>query len=122
MTQPAAGIGGFAPPLTPHTDNLDALTRWITQVRAADPPHQHAFNRDRDIDAAIAGLTPPYSNGATEGVNTKTKRIARQVHGRADFTLLRHRILLGQQPAPSPPNARQGRSFNSPATSSRAKA
>ena len=32
-----------------------------------------------------------------EGVNTKTKRIARQMHGRAGFALLRHRILLGQQ-------------------------
>ena len=27
-------------------------------------------------------------------VNTKTKRIMRQMHGRAGFTLLRHRILL----------------------------
>lgn len=37
----------------------------------------------------------PYSDGPTEGVNTKTKRIARQMHGRAGFTLLHHRILLG---------------------------
>lgn len=43
----------------------------------------------------IAALTLPYSNGPTEGVNTKTKRIARQMHGQAGFTLLRHRILLG---------------------------
>jgi transposase len=28
-------------------------------------------------------------------VNTETKRIMRQMHGRAGFTLLRHRILLG---------------------------
>jgi transposase len=42
-----------------------------------------------------AALTLPYSIGPTEGVNTKTKRIARQMHGRAGFTLLRHRILLG---------------------------
>ncbi|ANS70557.1 transposase, IS204/IS1001/IS1096/IS1165 family protein [Streptomyces lincolnensis] len=34
----------------------------------------------------------PYSNGPTEGVNTKTKRITRQMHGGAGFTLLRHRI------------------------------
>ena len=50
---------------------------------------------EAEIEAVIAGLTLPYSNGATEGVNTKTKRIARQMHGRAGFTLLRHRILLG---------------------------
>ena len=30
-----------------------------------------------------------------EGVNTKTKMIKRQMYGRAGFTLLRHRILLG---------------------------
>ncbi|MFD7342300.1 ISL3 family transposase [Streptomyces violascens] len=97
MTQLAAGIRDFAPLLAPHADNADALTRWITQVRAADLPHLHAFTRglDRDLDAVIAGLTLPYSNGPTEGVNTKTKRIARQIHGRAGFTLLRHRVLLG---------------------------
>ncbi|MEV5012681.1 hypothetical protein [Streptomyces sp. NPDC055692] len=33
-------------------------------------------------------------NGRTEGVNTHTKRIMRQMHGRAGFDLLRHRILL----------------------------
>lgn len=43
----------------------------------------------------IAAFTLPYHNGGTEGVNTKTKAIARQMYGRAGFTLLRHRILLG---------------------------
>jgi transposase len=97
MSQLASGIRDFAPLLTPHTDNADALTRWIAQVRTADLPHLRAFTRglDRDLDAVIAALTLPYSNGPTEGVNTKTKRIARQMHGRAGFTLLRHRILLG---------------------------
>lgn len=41
-----------------------------------------------------AGLTGRYHNGRTEGVNTRTKRIMRQMHGRAGFPLLRHRILL----------------------------
>ncbi len=97
MTQVAASIRGFAPLLKPHADNAHALTHWIAQVRAADLPHLHAFTRglDRDLDAVVAGLTLPYSNGPTEGVNTKTKRIARQMHGRAGFALLRHRILLG---------------------------
>ncbi|WP_374205161.1 hypothetical protein [Streptomyces sp. TRM72054] len=49
---------------------------------------------ERDRDAVIAALTLPYSNRPTEGVNTKTKQIAHQMHGRASFTLLRHRILL----------------------------
>ena len=97
MTQLATGIRDFAQLLAPHTDNADVLTRWTAQVRGADLPHLHAFTRglERDRDAVNTALTLPYSNGPTEGVNTKTKRIARQMHGRAGFTLLRHRILLG---------------------------
>nr|WP_152889776.1 ISL3 family transposase [Streptomyces adustus] len=97
MTQLAAGVRDFAALLTPCAENTERLSRWIDQVRAADLPHLHAFTRglDRDHNAVNAALTLPYSNGPTEGVNTKTKRIARQIHGRAGFTLLRHRILLG---------------------------
>ncbi|MEY9848657.1 hypothetical protein ABH940_005761 [Streptacidiphilus sp. BW17] len=41
-----------------------------------------------------ANLTLPYHNGRTEDVNTRTKKIMRQMHGRAGFPLLRQRILL----------------------------
>ncbi|WP_410540483.1 ISL3 family transposase [Streptomyces sp. KL2] len=97
MTHLAAAVRDFAPLLKPQPGNADALTCWIAQVRAVDLPHLQAFTRglDRDRDAVIAALTLPYSNGPTEGVNTKTKRIARQMHGRAGFPLLRHRIILG---------------------------
>ncbi|MFB7224413.1 ISL3 family transposase [Streptomyces sp. NPDC056227] len=97
LTQLAARIGEFAPLLTPREENTDELSRWIDQVREVDLPHLHSFTRglDRDRDAVNAALTLPFSNSPTEGVNTKTKRIARQMHGRAGFTLLRHRILLG---------------------------
>lgn len=97
MTALATAVTGFAELLTPQPGNIDRLSRWITQVSAVDLPHLHAFTRglERDRDAVNAALTLPYSNGPTEGVNTKTKRIARQMHGRAGFTLLRHRILLG---------------------------
>jgi len=78
MTQLAADIRGFAPLLAPHACNADALSRWISQVRGVDLPHLLAFTRglERDLDAVIAALTLPYSNGPTEGVNTKTKHIA----------------------------------------------
>jgi len=72
--------------------------RWSGSSGSRDRSAPSALLRPgsgRDRDAVIAALTLPYSNGPTEGVNTKTKRIARQMHGRADFTLLRHRILLG---------------------------
>jgi transposase len=99
MAQLTAAIRDFAPLLAPHADNVDALTHWAARVRDADLPDLHAFARglERDREAVDAALTLLYSNGPTEGVNTKTKRIARQMHGRAGFALLRHRLLLGQQ-------------------------
>jgi transposase len=90
-------IHDFADLLNPHESNAERLDQWIAAVRAADLPQLHAFTRglDQDWDAVRAALTLPYHNGGTEGVNTKTKRIMRQMHGRAGFPLLRHRILLG---------------------------
>lgn len=86
----------FAQLLTPAEGNDAKLTDWITTVRAADMPHLHSFANGLELDRAAvdAGLTLPYHNGRTEGVNTRTKRIMRQMHGRAGFDLLRHRILI----------------------------
>ena len=86
----------FAGLLTPTAGNDTKLTAWISDVRAADLPHLHSFCNGLEIDRAAvsAALTLPHHNGRTEGVNTRTKRIMRQMHGRAGFTLLRHRILL----------------------------
>jgi hypothetical protein len=70
---------------------------WMKQVREAGLVELEPFlaGLDQDHDAVVAGLTLPYSSGPTEGVNTKTKLIKRQMYGRAGFPLLRHRILLG---------------------------
>ena len=97
MTALATAIRVFAGLLTPDPGNAHHLQEWIATVRAADLPHVHAFTRglDLDIKAATAALTMPFHNGRTEGVNTKTKLIKRQMYGRAGFALLRHRILLG---------------------------
>ena len=48
----------------------------------------HSFTRglDLDIQAATAAVTLPHHNRRTEGVNTKTKTIKRQMYGRAGFT------------------------------------
>jgi len=97
MTALASLITSFAALLAPDPGNDTRLRQWITGVRAADLPHVHSFTRglDLDIQAATAAVTMPHHNGRTEGVNTKTKMIKRQMYGRAGFTLLRHRILLG---------------------------
>lgn len=96
MTELADLVRGFAALLTPAQGNDLKLTEWITATRAAALPHLHSFTNGLEIDrpAVDAGLTLPYHNGRTEGVNTRTKRIIRQMHGRAGFDLLRHRILL----------------------------
>jgi transposase len=97
MTALTALISSFAGMLAPARENGTGLHRWITAAREADLPILHSFTRglDLDIQAVTAALTLPFHNGRTEGVNTKTKMIKRQMYGRAGFTLLRHRILLG---------------------------
>jgi hypothetical protein len=97
MTALATLIRDFAALLAPDPGNATRLQEWITAARAADLPLIHAFTRglDLDIQAVTAALTLPFHNGRTEGVNTKTKMIKRQMYGRAGFALLRHRILLG---------------------------
>ncbi|MGW0486461.1 ISL3 family transposase [Nonomuraea sp. NPDC003214] len=97
LTALACHVRSFADLLTPAEDNDAKLTAWITTLRAADLPHLHGFaNGSLELDRAAvnAALTLPHHNGRTEGVNTRTKRIMRQMHGRAGFDLLRHRILL----------------------------
>ncbi|MFE0458559.1 ISL3 family transposase [Kitasatospora sp. NPDC058965] len=96
MNQLAVLVGEFAQLLTPAVGNEAKLTAWIAGVRAAELPYLHAFVNGLELDRAAvdAGLTLPHHNGRTEGVNTRTKRIMRQMHGRAGFDLLRHRILL----------------------------
>jgi transposase len=72
------------------------LEDWMTAVETSDLPALHAFARGlrKDLDAVVAGLTLPYSNGPSEGANTKVKLLKRQMYGRAGFALLRQRILL----------------------------
>jgi len=96
MTALAEFVRAFAELLQPRAGNTERLQEWIATVRAVDLPHLHAFTRGLDLDkeAVQAAVTLPFHNGGTEGVNTKTKRIMRQMHGRAGFALLRHRILL----------------------------
>jgi transposase len=96
ITELALLTSQLAELLSPSKGNDTKLTAWITTVRAAGLPHLHSFANGLELDRAAvdAGLTLPYSNGRTEGVNTRTKRIMRQMHGRAGFPLLRHRILL----------------------------
>jgi transposase len=75
-----------------HGEQLDA---WMNAVEAAELPHLHRFVRGlrRDYHAVLNGLTLPHSSGAVEGNVNRIKMIKRQMYGRANFDLLRKRIL-----------------------------
>jgi len=47
----------------------------------------------QDHAAVKAALSEPWSNGQTEGQNTKLKSAKRQMYGRAKLDLLRARLL-----------------------------
>ncbi|MEU3462917.1 transposase [Streptomyces sp. NPDC006733] len=72
------------------------LDQWITRVKADDLPALHTFvtGLGQDLDAVVAGLTLKWSSGAVEGQNNKIKMLKRQMFGRANFDLLRKRVLL----------------------------
>jgi transposase len=80
----------FATLLKPAEGNDVKLIEWIATARAFGLPHLRSLTNSLEIDrpAVDAGLTLPYHKGRTEGVNTHTKRIMRQMHGRASFDLL----------------------------------
>jgi hypothetical protein len=79
MTTPADLIRGFAALSTPADGNDAKLTEWISAARAVALPHLHSFTSSLELhrSAVNAGLTSPYPNGRTEGVNTHTKSITR---------------------------------------------
>jgi transposase len=96
MTSLAALVRDFAALLTPCPANEAKLKDWAQTARTCDLPSLHAFIRGLELDAqaVITAVMLPFHNGRTEGMNTKTKMIKRQMYGRAGFALLRHRILL----------------------------
>ncbi len=95
MTRLAALVRDLAAILTERQGR--DLGVWIGQACESGIAEPAPFLRglEQDHDAALAGFTPPYSNGPIEGINTKIKLIKRQMYGNAGYQLLRHRILLG---------------------------
>jgi transposase len=51
----------------------------------------------QDLIAVTNALTLPWSNGQTEGQVNRLKLIKRQMYGRANFDLLRKRVLGGPE-------------------------
>jgi transposase len=68
------------------------LEAWITEA-ASSLLASFVSGIVSDQAAVQAALKEPWSNGQTEGQNTKLKLIKRQMYGRAKLDLLRARLL-----------------------------
>ncbi len=78
-----------------RTRTAEPLDAWLVQVHTSNLPELQSFATgiEKDKDAVKAGLTWWISNGMVEGHVNKLKLIKRQGYGRADFPLLRKRVL-----------------------------
>ncbi|MFE5873583.1 ISL3 family transposase [Streptomyces roseifaciens] len=94
LDQAAEHVRAFADLM--NNRNGHQLHHWIAKVKADDLPALHTFTAGlaQDLDAVIAGLSMSYSSGPVEGHNNKIKMLKRQMFGRANFDLLRKRVLL----------------------------
>ena len=73
----------------------ERLDGWLQEASSSDLPElQHfAAGIQRDKAAVQAGLSLPYNNGPVEGHINRLKLIKRSMYGRAQFDLLRQRVL-----------------------------
>jgi transposase len=97
-------IGEAVPDLAKARDLLDRfhriiqhrkderLEQWIEEAKLG-LMKSFAFGIVQDHAAVKAALTEPWSNGQTEGHNTKLKLVKRQMYGRAGLDLLKGRLL-----------------------------
>lgn len=72
------------------------LEAWATKSRIDEMPNEiRAFAKGiaRDWSSVAAAVEQPYSNGRTEGHVNRLKLIKRKMYGRANFDLLRIRLL-----------------------------
>jgi len=68
---------------------------WLSRTEASGIPELRDFiaGLRRDYAAVVAALSLPYSNGQVEGQVNRLKLIKRSMYGRANFDLLRRRVL-----------------------------
>jgi transposase len=71
------------------------LQRWMEEAKESEIPELKAFAARlfQDMDAVVAAMVWPYSQGQTEGRVNKLKLIKRSMYGRGKFDLLRQRVL-----------------------------
>jgi transposase len=74
--------------------DVAAFDEWLTEAKNSKLPELVNFAAGLAGDAAVrAALTTKWSNGQVEGQVNRLKMIKRQMFGRANFDLLRQRVL-----------------------------
>ncbi len=75
---------------------VTVLERWLKEVKTSGIKEMQSLAAGiyQDFDAVRGALSMAYSYGQTEGKVNKLKCIKRQMYGRANFDLLRQRMLL----------------------------
>jgi len=73
----------------------EKLDTWLAKCTASQIRELQSFvvGIERDKAAVVAGLTLPQNNGLVEGKVNKLKLIKRMGYGRAEFPLLRQRVI-----------------------------
>nr|WTB31133.1 transposase [Streptomyces sp. NBC_00830] len=73
----------------------DDLNDWLIRAEATQMPSLRSLARGlrQDFAAVTAGLTLEWSSGKVEGNVNRIKMIKRIGYGRAEFDLLRRRVL-----------------------------
>jgi len=76
--------------------SLPALSGWCTEVLASSltPLRNFVRSLQTDLSAVQAAFQHEWSNGQTEGHVNRLKYLKRQMYGRANFDLLRLRVLF----------------------------
>ena len=78
------------------SQTIQAFSLWLNDAQSSSINELARFAKGLHNDKAAieAALTLAWSNGQTEGKITKLKYIKRQMYGRANFDLLRQKVLL----------------------------
>jgi len=73
----------------------ESLLPWLEDATNSgiDALKQFAKGIMQDLDAVTNALLLPWSNGQTEGQVNRLKFIKRKMYGRANFDLLRKRVI-----------------------------
>jgi transposase len=75
-----------------ETHDSNMLTPWLDEAERSDL-HALGVSLRRDRDAVLAAIVFPWSNGQVEGHVNRLKLVKRTMYGRANFPLLRRRVL-----------------------------